>query len=41
MWARAQGLTDAELVHFTIENDLVEVRAAAKLLSTLSLAELN
>lgn len=41
MWARAQGLPDAELVAFTIENDLVEVRAAAELLLTLWLAELD
>ena len=25
MWSRAQGLSDKELVDFTIENDLVEV----------------
>jgi hypothetical protein len=27
MWSRAQKLSDKELVDFTIENDLVEVRA--------------
>ncbi|KAJ2914392.1 hypothetical protein MD484_g6027, partial [Candolleomyces efflorescens] len=28
MWSRAQGLSDKELVDFTIENDLVEIRSA-------------
>ncbi|KAJ2931285.1 hypothetical protein H1R20_g5789, partial [Candolleomyces eurysporus] len=28
MWSRAQGLSEKELVDFTIENDLVEIRSA-------------
>ncbi|KAF8200695.1 hypothetical protein BJ912DRAFT_921327 [Pholiota molesta] len=41
MWARAQGLTDAELVHFTIENDLVEVRSAPVSYGTVILGKLR
>ena len=29
MWSRAERLSDAELTHFTIEQDLVQVRSGA------------
>jgi len=35
MWSRASKVSDAELVHFTIEKDLVEVRAGATSYGTI------
>ena len=32
MWSRAQGISDKDLVDFTIENDLVEVRSCFPLI---------
>ena len=35
MWSRASKVSDAELVAFTIKNDLVEVRAGATSYGTI------
>ncbi|EKM54486.1 uncharacterized protein PHACADRAFT_258363 [Phanerochaete carnosa HHB-10118-sp] len=41
MWARAAGLTDEQLVHFTIESDLVEVRSAPTSYGTIILGKIR
>ncbi|KAF9482129.1 hypothetical protein BDN70DRAFT_904877 [Pholiota conissans] len=41
MWERAQGLTDDELVSFTIEKDLIEVRSAPTSYGTIILGKLR
>ena len=41
MWARAAGLTDHQLVDFTIENDLVEVRSAPTSYGTIILGKIR
>ena len=35
MWSRAHGISDAHLVHFNIENDLVEIRSGATSYGTI------
>ncbi|THG99373.1 hypothetical protein EW026_g2955 [Hermanssonia centrifuga] len=41
MWSRANGLTDDELVHFTIEKDLVECRSAPTSYGTIILGKIR
>lgn len=41
MWARAAGISDKELVAFTIEEDLIEVRAAATSYGTIVLGKIR
>lgn len=41
MWARAAGLTDAQLVDFTIERDLVECRSAPTSYGTIILGKIR
>ena len=41
MWSRAAGLSDAELVHFTIEEDLVECRSAPTSYGTVILGKIR
>ena len=41
MWSRAAGLSDAQLTHFTIENDLVQVRSGAVSYGTLILGKIR
>lgn len=41
MWSRAAGLTDAELVSFTVENDLVECRSAPTSYGTIILGKIR
>lgn len=41
MWARAAGLSDAELVRFTIEDDLVECRSAPTSYGTVILGKIR
>ncbi|KAH9485176.1 hypothetical protein JR316_0002083 [Psilocybe cubensis] len=41
MWARASGLSDAELTSFTIENDLVEVSSSATSYGTIVLGKIR
>ncbi|KAJ3554024.1 hypothetical protein NM688_g3317 [Phlebia brevispora] len=41
MWSRVAGLSDAQLVDFTIENDLVEVRSAPTSYGTVILGKIR
>lgn len=41
MWSRAAGLSDADLVKFTIEKDLVQVRSAATSYGTIVLGKIR
>ena len=41
MWARAASLTDAELVHFTIQDDLVLCRSAPTSYGTIILGKIR
>ncbi|KAF8650382.1 hypothetical protein AX16_005191 [Volvariella volvacea WC 439] len=41
MWSRAQGLSDHELVGFTIEHDLVQVRSSATSYGTIILGKIR
>jgi hypothetical protein len=41
MWSRAEGLTDHELVAFSIEADLVQVRSAAASYGTIILGKIK
>ncbi|KAF7792411.1 hypothetical protein EIP86_003448 [Pleurotus ostreatoroseus] len=41
MWARAAGLSDAELVNFTMEEDLVECRSAPTSYGTVILGKIR
>ncbi|KAF5393423.1 hypothetical protein D9757_000773 [Collybiopsis confluens] len=41
MWARAAGISDKELVDFTLENDLIVVRSAAVSYGTIILGKIR
>ncbi|KAH8828227.1 hypothetical protein DL96DRAFT_1602311 [Flagelloscypha sp. PMI_526] len=41
MWSRAKGISDAELVNFTFEKDLVSVRSAPTSYGTIILGKLR
>jgi len=41
MWSRAASLTDAQLTHFTIEQDLVQVRSGAVSYGTIILGKIR
>ncbi|KIY74390.1 hypothetical protein CYLTODRAFT_416229 [Cylindrobasidium torrendii FP15055 ss-10] len=41
MWRRAQGVSDEELVNFTLEDDLVLVRSAATSYGTIILGKIR
>jgi hypothetical protein len=41
MWSRATGLTDAQLVDFTIEDDLVRCRSAPTSYGTVILGKIR
>ncbi|KAJ3513383.1 hypothetical protein NMY22_g15054 [Coprinellus aureogranulatus] len=41
MWSRAQGISDKDLVTFTIEEDLVEIRNAATSYGTILLGKIR
>jgi hypothetical protein len=41
MWSRAAGLSDAELVGFTMEKDLVQVRSASTSYGTVILGKIK
>ena len=41
MWSRASGISDADLVKFTIEKDLVEVRSGATSYGTIILGKIR
>lgn len=41
MWSRAAGVTDVELVHFAIEEDLVECRSASTSYGTVILGKIR
>lgn len=41
MWSRAAGLSDAELTHFTIEQDLVQVRSGSVSYGTIILGKIR
>ena len=41
MWSRAAGLSDHELIDFTIEKDLVEVRSAPTSYGTIILGKIR
>ncbi|KAL0956373.1 hypothetical protein HGRIS_002520 [Hohenbuehelia grisea] len=41
MWSRAAGLSDAELVAFTVENDLVEIRSGPTTYGTIILGKIR
>lgn len=41
MWSRAAGLTDAELVNFTVEEDLLQCRSAPTSYGTIILGKIR
>ena len=41
MWSRAAGLSDAELIDFTVTNDLVQIRSAPTSYGTIILGKLR
>ena len=41
MWSRAAGISDNDLVHFTIEDDLVECRSAPTSYGTIILGKMR
>ena len=41
MWSRAEGVSDEDLVAFTIRNDLVEIRSAPTSYGTIILGKIR